>query len=827
MRKQARTKKAIGANDGLIRGFGNGLYKQEKENQFDMTILTEMQGNMQGKRNLKDAALWYARRGIRVHPLHDAGTQRAKEPRLNAWQEQASSDESVVGSWWEQWPNANIGIATGDAVDVLDLDGDEAMQLFADCPETPHVRTFKGVHVYFASGGLRNGVNVHPMVKGVDLRGERGYVVAPPSVHPSGFVYEWAVSPADKAFAALPMWVKALNAKKQEPVKIQFDMPVNMNVSDAQRSGYAEKAIEGIKEDMRNLIGGGRNQTLNNCVFRLGQLVAGGAIDSGDAGGVLSELAQIAMGLPGDHPMTEREIRLTVKSGFEGGLQKPVSPDYKTDSLPALPSPPSALRSQNMESNVESQNGLSWFDRLQRTKAGKDGTPGAIKTNAFNLGLVLRNDGRFAKKFRFNELTQRVEVLEEDGSWRDVRDADFFLTAERVSEVYGMSSAPDTIATAISAIATAENAINPPAEYLGVLSWDGVERLNRVPSEILGADDREEYQNMFRWWMMAAVQRALTPGCKADSMLVLSGRAGIGKTTFFMELGLGVWAHSTSMMLDSKDFMQEVIGSWIVVFDEMSAFKKADHENAKAFITKTNDVFRTPYGRSMQTYPRRAIFAGTTNEEEFARESSGMRRFWPVECGTTADHIDIVKLREWRDQLWAEAVARVHRGEKAYASTPAECKALEALQAEIVISDAWQPAVVSWVQSRSVSEIQNGFTVSECLEGALKIEAAQQQHGAKCRVGLILRDCFNATSKRVGAKKLTKYFIPIESIAEDEVLRAKFGREEVLKLINASKLTLERFTQDTRVWLGSGQKSLPELKFGQLPTPFDDDTPNW
>lgn len=795
-----------------------------------MTILAENQVGAQGKRSLKEAAIGYALGGLRVHPLHDAGTTRAKEPRLNQWQEQASNDPEQVRQWWEQWPNANIGIATGHGVDVLDLDGAEAMKLFAECPETPYVKTHKGLHVYFAADGLKNGVNVHPMVGGVDLRGERGYVVAPPSIHPNGSVYEWAVSPSDKPYAPLPMWVKALNKKKQEPVKIQFDVPVNTNVSDVQKTAYAEKAIEGIKSDLCNLTGGGRNQTLNNCVFRLGQLVAGGAIDGGMASNALSELANIAMGLPGDHPMTEREVRLTIRSGFEGGMNNPVQPEYKTDSLPVLPSPPSALKSQNTESSAENQNGLSWFDRLQRTKAGKDGSPGAIKTNAFNLGLVLRNDPRFAKKARFNELTQRVEIVEADGTWRDIRDADYFHAAEAVAEVYGLTSAPDTIATAINAIATSENSINPPAEYLGVLAWDGVERLNRVPNEILGAEDKLEYQNMFRWWMMAAVQRALTPGCKADSMLVLSGRAGIGKTTFFMELGLNMWAHSTSMTLDSKDFIQEVIGSWIVVFDEMSAFKKADHENAKAFITKTNDVFRTPYGRTMQTYPRRAIFAGTTNESEFARESSGMRRFWPMECGTSADHIDIVKLREWRDQLWAEAFVRIHRGEKAYASTPEECKALEALQAEIVISDAWQPAVVTWVQSRSVSEIQNGFTVAECMEGALKIEPAQQQHGAKCRIGLILRDCFNATSKRVGKKRVTKFFLPVETIAEDEVLREKFGRAEVLKLVNASKLPSTRFSHDARVWLGLDAKSLPDLKIEAFPSQFDDDEdaiPNW
>jgi predicted P-loop ATPase len=294
-------------------------------------------------------------------------------------------------------------------------------------------------------------------------------------------------------------------------------------------------------------------------------------------------------------------------------------------------------------------------------------------------------------------------------------------------------------------------------------------------------------------------------------MLMLSGRAGIGKTTFFMELGLNMWAHSTSMSLDSKDFIQEVIGSWILIFDEMSAFKKGDHETAKAFITKTNDVFRTPYGRTMQTYPRRAIFAGTTNESEFARESSGMRRFWPLECGTEADHIDIPKLIEWRDQLWAEAFARVQRGEKAYASTPEECEALEVLQSEIVVSDAWQPAVVAWVQSRSVSEINGGFTVAECLEGALKMEPAQQQHGAKCRIGLILRDCFNATSRRVGKQRVTKFFLPVETIADNDVLRERFGREEVMKLINASKLPNKRLSESARVWLGLNTKSLPDL----------------
>lgn len=777
-----------------------------------MTILSKKQEVKQARPSLMEAAIWYARMGLRVHPLKDAGTEKGKEPRLPAWQDKASSDVSEVTLWWTMYPNANIGIATGgvDGVDVLDLDGEEAQRLFDECPDTPYVKTSNGRHVYFAADGLRNGVDVHPMLNGVDLRGEGGYVVAPPSIHPDGTMYEWAVSPSKKRFAPLPMWVKALNSKQRDvPVEFQIralpqDAP---EVPDLQKDAYARRAIDGILSDMRNAVEGGRNHTLNELAFRAGRLIAGGAID---ADAIVGELAQAAM----DVGLPAHEVRATLKSGIEAGQKQPYYPDYKTNEQSiALPSASRSLNplvSQNRDDSLNAQ--TDWMERIQRNKPLKDGTPGTVKTNAYNLGLVLRNDPRFAFKFRFNELTQRVEIIEDSGEWRDIRDADYFHAAEAISEVYGMTSAPDTIATAINAIATSENSINPPAEYLNALKWDGEDRLDRVPSEILGAEDKPEYRNMFRWWLMAAVQRAMSPGCKADSMLVLSGRAGIGKTTFFMELGFNMWAHSTSMMLDSKDFMQEVIGSWIVVFDEMSAFKKADHENAKAFITKTNDVFRAPYGRTMQTYPRRAIFAGTTNENEFARESSGMRRFWPMECGTTADHIDIDKLIGWRDQMWAEAFVRVQRGEKAYASTPEECKALEVLQSEIVISDAWQPAIVAWVQARSVSEINNGFTISECLEGALKIEPGMQQHGAKCRAGLILRDCFKATSKRIGAKKVTKYFLPIETIADDEVLRQRFGREEVLRLINASNLPLTRFSAEARVWLGLDGKTLPEAK---------------
>jgi hypothetical protein len=156
------------------------------------------------------AALDHALRGWRVFPV--AG----KVPRIAAWPTQATTDEAIVRRWWQTWLTADIGIATGGGLLVLDVDprhgGDASLaeleRRHGPLPDTPRALTGGGgVHLYFAVDqtiGNRAG-----LVPGIDLRGEGGFVVAPPSKHASGRGYAWELgaSPDDVPLAPAPRWL--------------------------------------------------------------------------------------------------------------------------------------------------------------------------------------------------------------------------------------------------------------------------------------------------------------------------------------------------------------------------------------------------------------------------------------------------------------------------------------------------------------------------------------------------------------------------------------------------------------------------------------------
>jgi len=161
------------------------------------------------------AAFWYGRRGLRVHPLHTG----SKLPRLEAWQDRATTDPATISEWWSQWPAAGVAIATGaeSGVIVLDIDprhhGDDALaELERDHGEIPSTRRVLtangGVHVYLRhpGGHVGNRAAVWP---GIDVRGDGGYVVAPPTVLDGGRHYTWEVghAPHEIVLAEMPIWL--------------------------------------------------------------------------------------------------------------------------------------------------------------------------------------------------------------------------------------------------------------------------------------------------------------------------------------------------------------------------------------------------------------------------------------------------------------------------------------------------------------------------------------------------------------------------------------------------------------------------------------------
>ena len=161
--------------------------------------------------SLHTAALELAERGLAVFPCQPRG----KAPACDAGLHAATTDPERINRWWRAFPDLNIGIATGavSRVFVLDVDGDDGEASLrklegehSTLPSTVEVITGKGRHCYFRTGKRKVGNSASQLGAGLDIRGDGGYVIAPPSIHPGGRSYAWSVDAASD-FAAAPDWL--------------------------------------------------------------------------------------------------------------------------------------------------------------------------------------------------------------------------------------------------------------------------------------------------------------------------------------------------------------------------------------------------------------------------------------------------------------------------------------------------------------------------------------------------------------------------------------------------------------------------------------------
>ena len=226
----------------------------------------------------------------------------------------------------------------------------------------------------------------------------------------------------------------------------------------------------------------------------------------------------------------------------------------------------------------------------------------------------------------------------------------------------------DVVEKALRAVAK-ESPIEPVQDYLKNLPrWDGIRRLEcpRLNS-LFGADTADGTADvLIRTWLCGAYQRAMEPGCKFDYMLVLEGEQGIGKSTSLAALVPDLrWYREGAIDPLSKDGQIDNLGVWIREIGELAGLRGADIDRLKGYISRQIDQFRPPYGRGIGYFPRHCALAATVNpkhstDRRYLVDETGGRRFWPVKID---ERPDVQRIKEERDQLWAEVKARVVSGE--------------------------------------------------------------------------------------------------------------------------------------------------------------------
>lgn len=527
---------------------------------------------------------------VKLIPKPDGKTD--KKPMTANGFKDASTNIEQIARWWQMWPDAVVGVPTGRHTKLLlvdiDPDGDEWFRDNAARLECGRThRTGRGWHL------------VYSMPDGVDISNSAGKVAKGVDVRGTGGFMVWWPASGGEAVGDIedikpaPAWlIKAIT-----------------------ESGKA--TVTPISAGGTGMVGAGRrNDFLSREAFR--QKKMGATHDQIVA--VLTALNDARC----EPPVDADEI-LTIVRG-----KAAVAPDVTVDNVEALP----------------------WQARLRKNDKGK------VIADEANMHIAMRHAPELAGVVQYNEFSRDCE-FRRTPPWRQVQLGEKWTDNDdtRLLEWMQLNGvairSKSSVADAVQMCGD-EHKTHPVRDYLHGLEWDGIARLDTWLAKYLGAAGSHEYlEAVGRRWPISAVARIMRPGCQADHTLVLEGLQGAGKSRTARALAVNPsWFVDRIPDLHTADAAAQLAGRWIVEVAELAAIRHTSSiESAKAFLTRTYDVYRPSYGRRAVSFARQCVFIGSTNEDTYLKDKTGNRRYWPVKCGAIA----IKALEADIGQLWAEA----------------------------------------------------------------------------------------------------------------------------------------------------------------------------
>lgn len=653
-----------------------------------------------------------------------------------------------------------IGVATGERSDVFGVDLDRkdgkdglaALMLLGDVPETLTAATpTGGFHLYFKYPDFKIHNSASVLGPGIDIRGDGGYLVLPPSPHRKGGYYEW-VNP-ETPVAEAPAWLLELikNPKKTHVVKRTTleRLAKQWKRSKSLHKQELGEALERVCKGESFAESGERDTTLYNLAVNIAEALPGGQADK------IAELFIPSLDLM--------------------GRESPDAPTYEV----VLEKMTRALAEQVTTSI---QDDGSWTAQMA---VSDNGIP---KSCEGNIVIILQNHSELKDLFGFDERRQRevflrpppwalpgevtdVSTPTTTGYYKDVSDHDLTFLATWLTKKQRITVSSDMCGKAINAVAK-NKSFDQVREYLLSLKWDGIRRLDDWLHEYAGVENTTYTRTVAGKFMISAVARALEPGCKVDTMLILEGGQGKYKSTLLRTLAGAAYFADDLPDIEGKDAKDHIRGPWIVEIKELNGFDRKEANAVKGFIDQRKDRFRPAYGHKTLDFERRNVFCGTTNAEEYLKDWTGNRRFWPVKVSAKCDYkgLEVV-----RDQLWAEAVVRFMAGEKWW---------LEDHQEELAVgeqeireeTDSWTEKVIQALEEGArrrgvfgvagqvpksewaITPRADSVSIGELLEYAIGIPAGQCHRGHEMRVSVILKKIGWVRKRGTSGSRGWRYF---------------------------------------------------------------------
>ena len=354
---------------------------------------------------------------------------------------------------------------------------------------------------------------------------------------------------------------------------------------------------------------------------------------------------------------------------------------------------------------------------------------GRMKQSPANRLRALRFDPVLRGRLRYNEFSGRPELPRDmPAPWTRQRpgdgltDTDLAVIVNHLYDEYGLLYTNPQLKTAVDAVCE-EQRFHPVRELLESLQWDGVPRVASALHHFLGAELSPYNAAALRLHMLAAVRRVYEPGAKYDCMLCLSGRQGIGKSTFFRFLAMkDAWFLDDVRRLDDTDLLIRMQGRWIVEAGEMGAvYNSRSMEDLKAFISRQSDSFRRPYAVNAEDRPRQFVLCGTSNSSQIIPfDRSGARRFLPVEVGVTEPEVHILEdeaaSRAYFARMWAEIMAEYRAGNTSLVMPRELAETVSEMQSSMMPEDTELGVIQSWLERENKKQVCTKELWHECLE---------------------------------------------------------------------------------------------------------------
>jgi putative DNA primase/helicase len=369
-----------------------------------------------------------------------------------------------------------------------------------------------------------------------------------------------------------------------------------------------------------------------------------------------------------------------------------------------------------------------WKDKLQISSTG------SARPNLYNACICFRDAPEFRGRLAFNEFSLETMIIgalpwssDINRTWTKHDDNMANVWAQKQDLNIGLQIVEQAIETVAF-----ENKYHPLRTWLRSLQWDGTPRIDDWLTYYVGADRSPYVQTVGKAWLISAVARVMQPGCKADHVLIFEGRQGLRKSSALRVLAGPDWYTDEMAEMGSKDAGLQMRGVWIIELAELDHLKSGETNRIKAFVSRSTDRFRPPYGHRLVKSPRECVFAGTVNHAEYLKDDTGNRRFWPVAAG---EAIDLEALENDRDQIWAEALACYDAGDPWWITDNTVETIARSVQEERREGDPWTETISAWLHDASFEKI----TATELLVKAVGKRIGDITQKDSERVGSIMR----------------------------------------------------------------------------------------